>query len=667
MSSNLGTSKSFYDWVKKTDQFEEQIIFTIDTKSSFRSFFGVLFSFILMSIGIAMFIFMGQSFFFKINPSVTASSIKSVFPPVVDTSNDNKMFLAFKYRDSAYNVYPADGSVIYMSGFIYNPNAAAFRSYIRPLVLCNETAGLDMEYLKENDLLGSNTYCFPLSHEYFGGSSRDLNFTYFGVSISFCSPTFSGCDRTKILTVLDLPQQSTYIEFFYPEFFFDANNYNTPIVIKHSKLTDVYTGRSSIFRESYFKKSVLKEDNGAILEDNIENSYFTIGEQYSRSIYKSDPTDYTIAKYYFYMGSFTETYNRKYQKLQDVIAVVGGFLRICQVLLRICLINFVKYLRNIQIMNSIIDWTDDEHSSIPKNMIQNKSLDSKVKKALRLVVGSLDQHRTLISDTVNENKEISRSHTHIQFASVSNKNKEDSLNIDVNELSNLKLKEKRSKNKLVSKFEKSTKAVTDQDGKKDDVPVDIYKLKNEIFSTKPSNKNKLGFSLSTSELLKKMFCRSLLNKDQQVKVKIYDFAERYIKERLDVFGYLNLINEVNKMKMIFFNSQQINSFEHIENPTIPINSKNLSLENIENLKYLLPSRSDFVNQNDINVLSDYYARKIYEQSLTNADKVLLVSLTEDILREILSKLYEVKDKMKINKNIVFEDVNHSGDEVLNFG
>jgi hypothetical protein len=152
------------------------------------------------------------------------------------------------------------------------------------------------------------------------------------------------------------------------------------------------------------------------------------------------------------MGSVTETFNRKYQKLQDVIAVVGGFLRICQVLLRFCLINFVKYLRNIQIMNSIIDWTDDEHCSIPKNMIQNKSLDSKVKKALRLVVSSLDQHRTVINDSVLDNKEISRSHTHIQFASVSNKNKEDSLNLDVTELFNLKLKEKKSKTKLLSKI-----------------------------------------------------------------------------------------------------------------------------------------------------------------------------------------------------------------------
>jgi hypothetical protein len=660
MSTSLRASKSFYDWVKETDQFGEQIIFTINRNSSYRSFFGVLFSFILMLTGIAMFFFMGQSFFFKINPSVTASVTKSLLPPMIDTSNNNKMFVAFRYRDANFADFVADGTIYYMLVATNTPNKLV-RGANKPAVQCNQVAGLDFKYLESNGLLDPNVYCVLLNSETFGGTSADFNYTSFSVILSFCSSTYSFCDRTKILSLLDVAQISTYVDFFYPEMFFDPNNFTNPIVMKHTKVTDVYLGKSSIYREAYFKQSFLLDDQGAIFENAIPSQYISVGDQFSRSIYKSDANDNTMARYYFYMGPVIETYKRKYQKLQDVIAVVGGFLRIVQIVLKMFLGNFVKYLRNIEIMNAILNWTDDEESCLPKTMNDKMSNDSKVKKALRLVGNSLDHYRPF--NTEIDNKEISLSPTNID-RSKTNKHQESFL-LDVSDQTYHKIKNQVTKNKVYSKVEKSTHKKSEREFNKDEL--DIYKLKNEIYTTHPKNLKKQKFALTFSELIKKMCCRRFLNRNQQIKVRIYDFAERYIKERLDVFGYLDLINEVNKIKSIFFNNQQIISFSHVENPTIPVNLKNLSPENIDNLKYLLPSRSDNVNENDVKNLSDYYAKRIYDQTLTFADKVLLMSLTEDILREVLHKLFEVKEKMRMNKNINFGDVDNHNDEVLNIG
>lgn len=661
MSKNLRGSKSFYDWVKESDQFGEQIIFTINRNSSFRSFFGVLFSFLLMFTGLLMFFFMGQSFFFKINPIVTASVSKSILSPIVDTSNNNNMFVAFRFRDANFADFVADGTIYFMLVATSTPNQV-IRGANKPAVLCNQVAGLDSSYLKLNGLMDPNIYCIPLNSENFGGSSADFNYTSFSVTMSFCSNTYSFCDRTKILTLLDVARISTYIDFFYPEMFFDPNNYTNPIVMKHTKISDVYIGKSSIYREAYFKQSFLLDDQGAIFENVIPSEYISVGDQFSRSIYKSDPNDNTLARYYFYMGPVIETYKRKYQKLQDVIAVVGGFLRIVQIVMKIALGNFVKYLRNIEIMNAILNWTDDEELCLPKTMNDKFYTDSKVKKALRLVGNSLEHHRTFRSDTQMD-KEINLSPTNMNRSKTNNN--QESLFLDVNILNNFNLRNEIPKNKVFSKVEKSTHKKREKQFNKDDV--DIYKLKNEIYTTRPKNFKQEIFTLTVPEILKKMCCRRLLNRNQQIKVKIYDFAEQYIKERLDVFGYLDLINEVNKIKSIFFNNQQIISFNHTENPTIPLNLKNINPENIDNLKYLLPSRSDSVNEIDVKNLSDYYAKRIHDQTLTFADKVLLMSLTEDILREVLHKLFEVKERMRMNKNVNFGDVDNHMDEVLNIG
>src|SRR5690606_25424168 len=110
---------------------------------------------------------------------------------------------------------------------------------------------------------------------------------------------------------------------------------------------------------------------------------------------------------------------------------------------------------------------------------------------------------------------------------------------------------------------------------------------------------KFIFGLSFSELIKRMLCRRLLNKKQLLRVRIYDEVEKYIKERLDVYGYLDLVSEFNKVKSIIFNNHQNTCLDYIEKPTVNINPKFINLDNVDNLKFILPSKFNIIKENEV--------------------------------------------------------------------
>jgi DNA-directed RNA polymerase subunit F len=660
----MRSKRSFYEWIKEADQFGEQIIFTINSKSSYKSYTGLLFTALLLCVGVAMLIFMGQSFFFKTNPLTTGSMTKLYNSPFYNTSDSSKMFVAFKFTDQAFLEYPADGAIISYSYQKNSPKQVPLIE-LRAVPLCREAAGLDQDYVALNGLNGNNIYCLMLNSEYFGGDSTDNTYTNFQLTINLCPSYLSICDRSKV-NLINTATLTYYVHFYYPEVFFDPNDPDEPLTVKHSKILDVYTGNSYIYREVYFQSTTLLDDSGWIFEDNRNTTEITVGDTFSRVIYKSSDTADTIGKYYFYVGPNKIMFTRKYQKFQDVIAIVGGFIKICQTVLQFFLSSFIKYLRNIDLMNGIINWKDDEEVQLPKNMNDRLSLDTKVKKALRLVSGSIAQSKPLVINDesfqqFDKNSKDLKDVTNIAY-NASNHTyipKHESNILDVSEQTILKLRENKA-NKI-----NLTEKVSYKRSQYEKDELDIYKLKNEIF-TKKKKKRKYSFYLTGSEICKKIFCRRLLSENQKVKVCIYDYAERYLKERLDVFGYLDLVNEVNKIKSIFFNSSQIAALNNIENPTIPVNQTSMTPENVDNLKYLFPSRSNVSTEDEIKKISDYFSKKIIEQSLSYADKVLLMSLQEDILKELLHKLLGLKEKMRMKKLVKFDEDNQDNEEVLNF-
>lgn len=662
MNLNKNQSRPWYHAAKEADIFGESIIFTIGKKTTLKTMVGFFFTLVMVGIGIFMFFFMGQSFFFKINPTTTFSQTRATNPLMRNTTNNNKLFVAFRLMDSEFNVLSPDGSYYTAKASYYQPNQPT-SSQSMGMIPCKDSLALDINYIEDRGL--SDYVCLPINNDYLGGSITDANYTYFNLQISFCNSNInSNCDTLFRENQVDTGTSTGFvtIDLAYPEIFFDPNNIDNALTIEHTTTTDKYTSYTYLDRSLFFKQTTLLDDQGWIFQENVNSTLIGFAETTSANYYKPNyNSNFLITNYDFYMGNIQETYTRKFQKIQDVIAVVGGFLRICQIALKIILTNYVKHLRNIEIMNGIINWKDDEEEvKIPSGYYDKASMDSKLKRMFRMVsneLNSLTKGDNTDAQTLNPNTN-----------SIHGKH-DDSHIIEISDQTMLRLKEKKNELNLNPKqidkksFDISKKEIELEHIKK----IPISDIKNTIITSQ--KKKKYFFSLQLRELIKKSFCRRLLSKKQLKKVKLYELAEDFLKDRLDVIGYLNFINEVNKMKSILFNQEQSSSLNYIENPTIYVNNPKLQIENIPNLKFLLPNKNQNLSEIEVRNISDYFSQKMYEKKLNETDKYILMSLDETILKEITLKSINMIEKLKNNQLMRFdsnEKGKHLNDGILDF-
>jgi hypothetical protein len=322
---------------------------------------------------------------------------------------------------------------------------------------------------------------------------------------------------------------------------------------------------------------------------------------------------------------------RRYQKIQDVLAIVGGFLRVCQTVFKIIIVPLTKYYRSEQLVNGAIHWREEPEGEIPNPSYSKITQDSKAKQQLRDITKKIysfshehegnkslegldnSQHFLIGDKKVNNVSAINQSHIkldqHVEMQQINfSKSVKDKLNL--------------------RKFSQT--------------------LIQEIETGKRS---KFTFSLTKSQFLARTICKGRAKRDPQI--KMFDIAEEYVKERMDVFGYLNVINEVNKLKAIMLSHPQHSALNFTENPTFYPNNPDLNINNVEYMRALVPSRI-VPSRNEMNFVTDYFSKKIYLRQLDQTDKILIMNLNEDVLKELNKKLAMVLQNLNEEEQVVFE-------------
>lgn len=624
-------NKLWFHSIKEVDIFGESIIFTVNQKTNVKSAIGAFATLILAGLAIFMFFFMGDSFLNRTDSQTSFSTRKDVEPPIVSTINSKRLFFAFKLRTIAATI-PEDGTIYNIFANRLTPNQQTTFKKLS-LSRCKDNPFLDHVYIRDNNL--DDFWCLPINSEFFGGNRFDINYTYYTVSLQFCTPTTLGCRIGTIRSLYDTQASTIYPEIAYPEIFFDPSNKDDPLRIRHPILTDTYSAFSYNYRELFLKNTTMSDDKGWMIQDLKKQHFLSVGEMTNKGYYKASSGSPLISMYNFYMGTTSEQYTRKYQKFQDVIAVVGGFMKIVQVIFKILIVNIAKYTRNLEIMNEIINWKDEEEEvKIPSSYSKKSLTDTKFKRLFQFISNELSNSNNLINRPNNLSLSLSKPEE-----------------LDISDQTMLKLNERvkdpaNRKQKQISKDRVTLRNTLDielANYKK----MDLAEIKNETF--KPTNsKKKFQFKLTKCELIKKMICKKCLEKNEIKRVELYKMAEEYMKERLDVIGYLNFMNEMNVIKSILFNSEQISSLRHFENPTIYINNPKLDLTNVRNMKFVLPSKQQGTTEAEMQQIANYFSKKIYDKNLDNSDKIILASLDEKVLKEIAYKNIIALESLKAN-------------------
>jgi hypothetical protein len=161
------------------------------------------------------------------------------------------------------------------------------------------------------------------------------------------------------------------------------------------------------------------------------------------------------------------------------------------------------------------------------------------------------------------------------------------------------------------------------------------------------------YRLSICEVIKRNLCQKrCLGTRQKQRVKVFDLADKYVKEVLDVFGYMDLVIELNNIKSAMFNNNQRSCLSFIERPTFHIKD-DMDDNSIKYLQDIIYNRSDDP-QLEKKKIAEYFAYKVFRNTLNKVDKVLIKQLNEDTANLVLKRVDDVKELTKLGKEPDFD-------------
>lgn len=190
----------------------------------------------------------------------------------------------------------------------------------------NSTSKITINYNDKN-------FNFPTIEH--GASNK--NGTFYGIFIQKCQN--SSLNNYSCASEEEIDFYSLYltIKFNVISQYINVKNYKNPFVSFIYTLTDGYSDENYYTLNSLnFEPYILNTDNG-FLFNNLYNdkSYY-----FSQNDKKSYETSYgIICGIYFWMQNSALIYERKYQKIQDVLANIGGIMKV--------LITFTRFINNI--------------------------------------------------------------------------------------------------------------------------------------------------------------------------------------------------------------------------------------------------------------------------------------------------------------------------------
>jgi hypothetical protein len=623
MQGGVIQKKSFF---KEMDMFGERVIFTFNGKSTMKSGTGFFSTVVLFIIAVVMFVFMGQSFLLKVDPQSTTSIFNLDAMPYFNTTYNKMMFVALRLRTGALNL-KFDGK--YFDLYVFK-NYRALDKQELYLIECSKLAGIDKNYIRKYNL--NDFYCIPLNFENFGGPATAQDNNYVALSINPCYNRTTTCN-VALANIISSGSNPLFIDLYYPEVFYDPNNFENPIRVEHSLVTDKFQSSSTVNRELYLKTSKMNDDLGWIFRDNTATNYTSVGQTVVTKSFKTfahDPIYYLD----IFPGVGYEEFTRKYQKFQDVLAVVGGFIKICQIALGAVIFYYVKYLKSEFLINGLINWQNNSTEDCSKNKVMNL----------------IDELKVFENKKPNNSKKFN---THmgmsekIDFKSLKMKDDKDSVikNLDQsaefkNENTEFFLGKFVLKPKLEMKKVSTPKVVKSKtSGKHLQIPL--------------TTGIPFRYQLTLGELFKKNICKRLLNAGQKVRVDAFELADNYVRELLDVFGYLNLVLDVKNLKNVLFNPSQKACFNFVERPTFTI-SENMNEKTINAFRNIIYNSSND-NELEKKKIAEYFAYNIYSESVTHLDEKLLSGLNQDVLKVISTRLGEMRDSLKENRMFRFNE------------
>ncbi len=335
-----------------------EIKLTIKSESNFKTSFGAWSTLCLLLLIFAAFLGFGSDIFVRKKPKVTFNRIVNDQLPFKNITGSNFLFAMY---DQASDKPIADFNRRFFASFDYYNTFANGISIVQrriPFEKCSpEVINQWKGYYAR---VGSANYiCFPQNQTWaLSGIILQGNYTSIRIQLEFClnntdptiGPVRSDC-ISKNDTVNFLSGKRIQMHYIIETTLIDSLNYTTPGSII------AYTGYTNTDSLSWnrltllFKNLMTDTDQGFFTESNSFLSFEAVESIQTEAIYSPQTT--AVFSHLLGNSRYKEVYTRTYIKIQDIFAMMGGFISASTIILRF-LVNYFQKPKMVDIFNNII-------------------------------------------------------------------------------------------------------------------------------------------------------------------------------------------------------------------------------------------------------------------------------------------------------------------------
>jgi len=389
-------------------------------KERYRTYLGGFLTILSVLVFTIFFFLTGIDFYLRINPNVTMSKTlgKEYFNY---TLNDSNFLFAFRIESKGEILERPDLFHIEPHYIVFNQTERGMKKIVDEIIPFHRCKYEDANYNEiYNTSVMSQFLCLdkPKNSEghVLGGLYDAKYIRYFKIQIKHCLSSKDNeknnitCSKNNTEFTKLFAGTSLYVKYIVQSYYVDSNEYYYPFRLSFDSLyqtMELNTQKKIYF---YFKKGIFNDNKGWILDET--NLRSLIGLDREKLDFKDGIKDYTKNTFYeinLYFDRIIENYNRRYQKIQDVLAGVGGLIKIITFIFGNITLYYNQYFQYLDLINEVLIYN--------KNKYQPTSLKKTdlniIKKSKNLIPINLNSYKSnsLIESSnkiINENEDISK-------------------------------------------------------------------------------------------------------------------------------------------------------------------------------------------------------------------------------------------------------------------
>jgi len=347
---------------------------TFENQSTFSTLMGKFASWLLIALSVSTFVSFGSNMFYRKNPQSITSQIVAEYPAYLDLAKSG-YFMAFGLQDLRNNSVQYIDESVYTVQMIQRTKVG---TNITLETIPTSRCSLDRvpdngdlkEYFAGNQI--NNLYCADNNSKV----ENALQSTWDGPIYKNILINIYPCQNSTGTTVCKSPDEiQGYFNFgnyamYFTNLAINPNNYDQPITTFGKELYTPISYSTLTYIEMLFGHLEFESDNGFLLEE----LNTTASAQYlsNRQILTYNPT--MAVQIDMKLDKVKTIYWRSYSKVQDVLANMGGIIKIFMVLANFFVLPFIKLKFRLNLANTMFKFkTPKNAQDLKKTKMTQKS------------------------------------------------------------------------------------------------------------------------------------------------------------------------------------------------------------------------------------------------------------------------------------------------------